>query len=159
LGDLARQALHDCAQRRRIVIAIAFLLAAASGAPAAPLVAEMQRIESRRNAAIKSGDLVALESIYAAEFNGIAGNGTRVDLSTLFTIFKRNAGGDFIADSQVLAAREVRPGVVAVEGRLKLTSSSGMTISDSHYLHVFRKNGRKWEMIEGAAVPIAPPRP
>ena len=124
-----------------------------------PLVAEMQQLESSRNAAIKAGDMGVLEKIYAPDFHGIAGNGTRVDRDTLFAVFRRNAGGDFKADSQILSAK-VEGGLALVEGRLKLSAEpSGQLISDSHYLHLFRRNGDHWEMIEGAAVPIAqPPR-
>jgi hypothetical protein len=43
------------------------------------LVAEMQAVESARNAAIRTGDRAALERLYAADFQGIAGSGGRVD--------------------------------------------------------------------------------
>lgn len=119
-----------------------------------PLIAEMQQLEQRRNAAIKAGDMAVLGEIYATDFHGIAGNGSRVDRPTLFTVFARNAGGDYKADSQILSAQ--REGDLAiVEGRLKLAkATNGELISDSHYLHIFRKKGNHWEMIEGASVPI-----
>lgn len=79
----------------------------------------------------------------------------RVDRATLFMVFRRSAGGDFTADSQIHSARRVGKGIVAVHGRLRLVNASGATLSDSHFLHVFRRNGQRWEMIEGAAVPIA----
>ena len=140
-----------------MMISIAWLLMAAEPAAADPLITEMQQVEWRRNAAIKAGDLPALEKLYAADFTGIAGNGAVVDRPTLFAVFKRNAGGGVTADSRILSARKIAKGLVAVHGRLRLATAAGETVSDSHYLHVFRRNGNHWEMIEGAAVPIAEP--
>ena len=133
------------------MLSLALFLAAAT---ADPLVTEMQAVESSRNAAIKAGDMATLEKIYASDFHGIAANGQRVDRATLFSVFKRNAGGDFIAESTILSAR--REGrLVIVEGQLKLLSGDRTrTISDGHYLHVFARRSGRWVMIEGAAVPI-----
>ena len=118
------------------MIGIAFFVAAAVAQPN-PLLAEMQRLEHRRNAAIKAGDMAALEAIYEPDFRGIAGNGRQVDRPALFAIFKRNAGGDFIAESTILSARREGP-LVLVEGRLKLLSGDrSRTLSESLYLHVF----------------------
>ena len=140
------------------MIAVALLLMLAERAPTPdPLLTEMQQLESSRNVAIKAGDLATLEKLYAADFTGIAGDGTRVDRPTLFSVFIRNAGKDFTADSKILAARKLSKRLVAVEGRLRLINSAGATISDSNYLHIFRHNGQHWEMVEGAAVPIAGP--
>jgi hypothetical protein len=124
------------------------------------LAAEMQAVESARNAAIRAGDMAALERLYAGDFQGIASSGARVDRATLFGVFQRNAGGDFLAESTILSAREAN-GLVLAEGRLRLWSGDRQRLlGDSHYLHVFRRNGDHWEVIGGAAVPIAaqPPR-
>jgi ketosteroid isomerase-like protein len=121
------------------------------------LQAEMQTVEASRNAAIRAGDMAALEQLYAPDFHGIAGGGARVDRAALFAVFRRNAGGDFIADSEILSARE-EGGLVLVEGRLRLWSGDrSRLISDSFYLHVFRRNRGHWEMIEGAATPVPAP--
>ena len=137
---------------KAMVIGLAALAAQGSGDP---LVAEMQRVESSRNAAIRTGDRPALERLYASDFQGIAGSGTRVDRATLLQVFQRNAGGDFVAESTILNAREVN-GLVLAEGRLRLWSGDRRRLlGDSHYLHVFRRNGDHWEMVGGAAVPIA----
>ena len=118
------------------------------------LVAKMQAVESARNAAIRGGDRAALERLYAADFQGIAGSGARVDRPTLFAVFQRNEGGDFVAESTILSAREAG-GLVLAEGRLRLWSGDRQRLlSDSHYLHVFRRSGDHWEMVAGAAVPI-----
>lgn len=140
----------------KAMIGLAALAAAQD--PGDPLVAEMQRLESARNAAIRTGDRAALERLYAADFQGIAGNGARVDRATLFQVFQRSAGGDFVAESTILSAREAG-GVILAEGRLRLWSGDRQRLlGDSHYLHVFRRSGDHWEMVGGAAVPIAAQR-
>ena len=132
---------------------IAILLAAAA-ANADPLVTEMQRLEASRNAAIKTGDMAALRKLYAPSFHGIAASGASVDRDTLFGVFKRNAGGDFVAESKILRARRGN-GLVFAEGRLKLLSGDrSKVLSNSAYLHVYRWRGGHWEMIEGASTPI-----
>jgi hypothetical protein len=124
--------------------------------PVTVLGAEMQRLEASRNAAIKAGDMKVLKRIYAPDFHGIAANGARVDRDALFAIFQRNAGGDFVADSEILSAREVG-GVIIVEGRLRLyTADRRRLISDSYFLHVFRQKPewldfRDFEMVAGSA--------
>jgi hypothetical protein len=130
--------------------------AAAQGADVG-LRDEMQRLELSRNGAIRAGDMVALERLYAADFQGIAGNGRRVDRAALFAVFQRNAGGDFMAESEILSAREIG-GLVFAEGRLRLWNGArDHVLSDSLYLHVFRRNGDRWEMVSGSATPIQPP--
>ena len=139
------------------MIKLLILLAAAAAPPADPLLADMQRVEASRNAAIKAGDLATLGRLYAPDFRGIAASGARVDRATLFGVFKRNAGGDFVADSTILSARREN-GLVLAEGRLRLLSSDrSRLLSDSLYLHVYRRRGGHWEMIEGASVPISAP--
>ena len=130
--------------------------AATQGADA-DLRGEMQRLELSRNAAIRAGDMAALERLYAADFQGIAGNGRRVDRATLLAVFQRNAGGDFVAESEILNTREIG-GLIFAEGRLRLWSGDrSRLLSDSAYLHVFRRNGDRWEMVSGSATPIQPP--
>ena len=109
------------------------------------------------SAAIRTGDMAALERLYAADFQGIAGNGRSVDRATLFAVFRRNAGGDFVAEGEILSAREIS-GLIFAEGRLRLWSGDrSRLLSDSLYLHIFRRNGDRWEMVSGSATPIQPP--
>ena len=144
------------AQPRVPLLALKILmLLAAMAAPS--LQAEMQAVEAGRNAAIRSGDRAALERLYAPDFHGIAAGGARVDRDTLLAVFRRNAGGDFVAESEILSAREAG-GLALAEGRLRLWSGDhSRLISDSFYLHVYRRSGDHWEMIEGAATPIPAP--
>lgn len=133
---------------------VLMFLAAAAATASNQLVNEMQRLEASRNAAIKAGDMAALRKLYAPSFHGLAASGASVDRDTLFGIFKRNAGGDFVADSKILRARRVN-GLVFAEGRLKLKSGDGTKVlSDSVYLHVYRWRAGNWEMIEGASAPV-----
>ena len=132
----------------------ALILAAAAAAQPDPLLAEMQRLEQARGAAIKSGDLGTLRRLYAPSFHGIAAGGARVDRETLFAVFKRNAGSDSVVESTILSARREN-GLVLAEGRLRIYSADRKSlISDSFYLHIYRRRGGHWEMIEGAATPI-----
>ena len=131
------------------------MLLAVLAAPS--LQAEMQAVEASRNAAIQTGDRAALERLYAADFQGIAAGGVRVDRATLLAVFARNAGGDFTAESEISSAREVN-GLVIAEGRLRLwTRDRSRLLSDGLYLHIFRRNGDRWEMVAGAATPVAAP--
>ena|SRR5689334_1900847 len=135
------------------MIGFLLLLAAASSKPDA-LIVEMQRVEASRNVAIKAGDMAALKQLYAPSFHGIAASGASVDRDTLLGVFKRNAGGDFVADSKILRARRANA-LVFAEGRLKLWSGDhSKLVSDSAYLHVYRWRAGHWEMIEGASTPI-----
>jgi len=114
----------------------------------------MQAVEAGRNAAIRTGDMAALERLYAPDFHGIAAGGARVDRATLLAVFRRNAGRAFIAESEILSARR-EGGVVVAEGRLRLFSTPDhRLLSDSFYMHIFRRHGGHWEMIAGAATPV-----
>jgi ketosteroid isomerase-like protein len=128
------------------------LLFAAMAAPS--LQAEMQAVEASRNAAIRGGDMPALERLYAPDFHGIAAGGTRVDRATLLAVFRRNAGGAFTAESEILSARR-EGNLIIAEGRLRLYSTPDhRLLSDSFYLHVFRRHAGRWQMIAGSATPV-----
>src|SRR5690348_15872026 len=103
------------------MIGFLLLLAAASSKPDAVIV-EMQRVEGSRNVAIKACDMAALKQLYAPWFYGIAASGASVDRDTLLGVFKRNAGGDFVADSKSLRARRANA-LVFADDRLKLSSA------------------------------------
>ncbi len=131
---------------------VIFLLAALAAQPS--LQAEMQAVEASRNAAIRTGDMAALERLYAPDFHGIAAGGARVDRATLLGVFRRNAGGAFLAESEILSARREGDLVIA-EGRLRLFSTPDhRPLSDSLYMHIFRHRAGHWEMIAGAATPV-----
>jgi len=133
------------------------VLLAAMAAPS--LQADMQSVEAARNAAIRTGDMAALERLYAPDFHGIAAGGARVDRTTLFGVFRRNAGGAFTAESEILSARR-EGNLVIAEGRLRLFSTPDhRLLSDSFYMHVFRRHAGRWQMIAGAATPIPASRP
>ena len=128
------------------------MLLAAIAAPS--LQAEMQAVEAGRNAAIRAGDLATLERLYAPDFHGIAAGGARVDRATLFAVFRRNAGAAFTAESEILNARR-EGNVIIAEGRLRLYSTPDhRLLSDSYYMHIFRRHAGGWQLIAGAATPI-----
>lgn len=77
---------------------------------------QMEAVEARRNAAIWTGDRATLERIYAPDFHGLAAGGVRVDRAALLGVLARNAGGEYVAESEILSAREVN-GLVFAEGR------------------------------------------
>ena len=132
--------------------------ALAAATPDPTLLAEMQALEAGRNAAIRTGDMAALERLYAPDFHGIAAGGAQIDRAALLAVFRRNAGGDFAAESEITSAR-LEGSLVLVEGRLRLYGTDrSRLLSDSRYLHVFRRNADHWEMIAGAASAVAPDR-
>ena len=129
-----------------------FVLLAALAAPS--LLAEMQMVEATRNAAIRTGKVAVLERLYAPDFHGIAAGGARVDRATLLAVFRRNAGGAFSADSEILSARR-EGNLVIAEGRLRLFSTPDhRLLSDSFYMHIFRRRAGRWQMVAGAATPV-----
>jgi ketosteroid isomerase-like protein len=133
------------------------ILLAALAAPS--LQADMQSVEASRNAAIRTGDMAALERLYAPDFHGIAAGGARVDRAALLGVFRRNAGGAFVAESEILSARR-EGNLVIAEGRLRLfLTPDHRLLSDSFYMHVFRRQAGRWQMIAGAATPIPAPAP
>ena len=139
------------------ISAVLGLLGMAALQAAEPLIAEMQRVEASRNAAIRNGDAAALERLYAADFRGISAGGRTVDRAELLAILHLNAHANNEVESVVTSAREIG-GVVLVEGRLRITwPTRRERVYDSLYLHVFRRNGDHWEMVAGAA--SAAPRP
>jgi ketosteroid isomerase-like protein len=134
---------------------ISFLLLAGCATSAAPssgdVLAEMRALEAERGAAIRSGDVAALERIYAADFEGLTATGVIVHRDQLFALFERTRANnaELIASStsEVLSAR--REGdVIVVVGRLHFGGAESM------YTHVFRRAGDHWELFAAAASPI-----
>jgi ketosteroid isomerase-like protein len=132
---------------RGLILALVLLAGCATAPPASQaLMAEMQALESARNAAIREVDLPALERIYAEDFSGVAANGSLVSREQLFAVFQRARGSFGQVTSEITSAR--REGdLILVTGRLRIDAN------ESQYLHVFRWNEDHWEMISGAAVP------
>ncbi len=131
-------------------------LLATAPAAAADLKAQMQALERTRGAAIAADDEAALGRIYAPDFAGVTANGAQVARGDLFAIFKRaHERGALAADSTILTAREIA-GAVVVTGHLKLLApDTKAVVSESYYMHVFRKDADGWHMVAGAATPVA----
>ena len=138
---------------RALLISV-LLLAGCATAPAPASgdpMGEMRTLEAARGAAIRSGDAMALERIYAADFVGVTATGVQVTREQLFAVFARtHAAGPQVFEgstSEVLSAR--REGdVIVVVGRLHFGGG------DSMYTHVFRRAGDHWELFAAAASPI-----
>ncbi len=123
---------------------------------AADLKAEMQALERSRGAAIAADDEAALARIYAPDFSGVTAAGATVTRDDLFAIFRRaHEHGALQADSTILTAREIG-GAVVVTGHLRLLApDTKAAVSESFYMHVFRKDADGWRMVAGAATPAA----
>jgi hypothetical protein len=118
------------------------------------------RLERRRSAAIAGHDTMWLATLYAPDFQGVVATGRRVDRAALFGVFARdNPGARFLFDE--LEARELTPGTATVTGRLRSLAADGSVGSESRYLHVYVRTGRRWQLrvAEGTAVaaPVTPP--
>lgn len=138
---------------------LAFVFAWGLSAPAAArsdpaLMAEMQRVEESRNAAIRASDFAVLERLYAEEFQGVAGNGRTVTRDDLFAVFRRAGGAFGPVDSRVLSVQ--RDGDFAfVLGRIAIQPQGGGEPAVSVFLHVFKRVTGEWRMISGSATPAA----
>ncbi len=133
-------------------------LLATAPAAAADLKAEMQALEQTRGAAIAADDEATLDRIYAPDFAGVTAGGAQVTRDDLFAIFKRaHEHGALAAESTILTAREIA-GAVVVTGHLRLLApGTKQVVSESFYIHVFRKDAGGWRMAAGAATPAAAP--
>ncbi len=119
---------------------------AAAQANDALLLAEMQRVEEARSAAIAAGDGAALERLYAPDFEGITSGGALVDRRVLFTLLARGKGGS--ATTRVESVRRSGDTVI-VRGVLAIGEGS------STYLHIYEHGADGWRMVRGIAVPVA----
>lgn len=120
------------------------------------LMAEMQALERTRNAAIAADDEAALANIYAEDFEGITASGAQMNRGDMFAMFARNhQRGGLIAESMIDSARRIGTDVAVVSGRLKLFTPGNKRelVSDSRFLHVFRKDGSTWHLVAGAGTP------
>ncbi len=77
------------------------------------------------------------------------------DLKAEMQALEQARGTALAADSTILTAREIA-GAVVVTGHLKLLApDTKAVVSESFYLHVFRKDAESWRMVAGAATPVA----
>ncbi|HWA92559.1 MAG TPA: nuclear transport factor 2 family protein [Rhizomicrobium sp.] len=140
----------------RILFFVALI--ATAPAAAADLKAEMRQLEHARGAAIAADDETALSKLYAPDFSGIAASGVLVTRDDLFGVFRRAHAQStaLTADSTILDARDLGGGAVVVTGRLKLRApDTKALVSESLYMHIFRKDAAGWHMVTGASTPVA----
>lgn len=136
------------------VLALPALLAitAAAAPPQDDVLAQMRALEVVRGTAIRTGDMAALERLYAPDFSGVTAAGTQVTRADLFKIFTRAVpptptSGPSVS-SEILTA-VAQGDVVVATGRLRIGES------ESLFMHVFRWRTDHWEMFAGAACPVA----
>jgi len=148
-----------------VAVLAAALLAAvpAQSAPASvpPAVSsatdrELRAIEEQRRTAIKTHDAAALETIYADDFQAIAGNGQVIDRRTLMGVFARTPA-DVTFSTTEIAVRGIDATTALFTGRLTGTDSSGQVVSDARFTHVFVRRAGRWWCVAGQSTPIAAP--
>lgn len=117
---------------------------------------EIRAIEDRRRTAIREGDVPALEAIYAADFQGILGNGDLVDRSGLLAIFKK-APADVVFETTEIAVRDIDSTTALFTGRLTGRNASGQVVSDSRFTHLFAERDGRWQCVAGQSTPMPSP--
>ena len=136
---------------RRITYLLFFLCApflfGQTGQNAGP-AAELITLEKKRSEAIAAHDTVFLNNLYADDFRGVTAIGYEVDKKTLMIVFTRdNPQTKFTLDQ--LQAR-VLGDTAIVTGRLTgKDSTSGKTVHESLYIHVYEKRNAVWKLIAG----------
>ena len=109
-------------------------------------------LERQRSAAIAKRDTAWLARLYAADFQGIAGNGARVDRALMFRVFSRDLPESrFLIDE--LAIRDLGP-AATVTGRLRTTTPSGDVVAETRYIHVYVKRETGWQLISAQGTPV-----
>lgn len=110
--------------------------------------AELITLEKKRSEAIAAHDTVFLNNLYADDFRGVTAIGYEVDKKTLMIVFTRdNPQTKFTLDQ--LQAR-VLGDTAIVTGRLTgKDSTSGRTVHESVYIHVYEKRNDVWKLIAG----------
>lgn len=108
-------------------------------------------IEAKRRAAIAAKDFATLESIYAADFRGIVGNGAIADRAFLFNIF-RNDDPTLKFETDELLVREFGDAAI-VTGRLTATRD-GALASQQRFSHYFVQRDGRWQLVAAQGTPV-----
>jgi ketosteroid isomerase-like protein len=112
-------------------------------------------LERGRSAAIARSDTVWLANLYASDFRGIAGNGSRIVRTDLFRIFGRDDPvSRFLIDE--LAAHSYGA-VATVTGRLRTLAATGEVTAESRYLHVYVTREGRWQLVAAQATVVPKP--
>jgi ketosteroid isomerase-like protein len=139
--------------RRRLLLL--FMLASATALPVAPaedVQGELRALETKRSAAIKAGDLMTLDAIYADDFKGVAGSGKVVGKADLMEVFKhQDPRVAFTVDE--MAVRVLGDAGI-VTARLVGKTADGKVVSDARLVHVYARRDGAWKFVFGQATPV-----
>jgi ketosteroid isomerase-like protein len=113
---------------------------------------ELLRLEAARSEAVRSGDLKALDAIYADDFAGVAGTGQLVTKKQLFEIFGRVEPSVRYTTSEASARVFGETGVVV--GRLAGRREDGSLISEARFTHVYVRREGRFRFVAGQSTPI-----
>jgi hypothetical protein len=106
-------------------------------------------------AAIARGDTASLSSLYAPDFRGVAGNGSRIERADLFRIFGRDDPvSRFLIDE--ISVRSYG-GAATVTGRLRTVAATGEVTAESRYLHVYVMRDGRWRLVAAQATVVPQP--
>lgn len=112
-------------------------------------------LERGRSAAIARGDTVWLANLYASDFRGVAGNGSRIVRADLFRIFGRDDPvSRFLIDELAIHSYGA---VATVTGRLRTRAATGEVTAESRYLHVYVTREGRWQLVAAQATVVPKP--
>ena len=114
---------------------------------------ELKRIEVKRSQAIKDKDLKTLENIYAEDFRGVAANGQVVNRKQLMEVFK-NTGSQLLFATDEIEVR-IYGSTAVVTGRLTAQISTGETVNEARFIHVYLKRKGRWQFVQGQSTNVA----
>ena len=108
---------------------------------------ELRKTEETRREAIKKGDFKTLDTIYADDFSGIAGNGQIITKEQLFAVFKRN-NPEIVFETDEISVRVYKKTAIFT-GRLTAKTADGKTVSASRFTHFFVLRSGRWQCVYG----------
>lgn len=112
-------------------------------------------LERGRSAAIARSDTAWLANLYASDFHGVAGNGSRIVRADLFRIFGRDDPvSRFLIDELAIHSYGA---VATVTGRLRTRAATGEVTAESRYLHVYVTREGRWQLVAAQATVVPKP--
>ena len=109
-------------------------------------------LERQRSAAIARHDTTWLARLYSPDFQGIAGNGARVDRALMFRVFSRDLPESrFLIDE--LAIRDFGA-TATVTGRLRMPNPAGEIVAETRYIHVYVRRLGGWQIVSAQGTPV-----
>lgn len=113
---------------------------------------ELLRLETARSEALGTGDLKALDDIYADDFTGVAGTGQLVTKAQLFEFIRKTDPSVRFTSSEVSARVFGETGIVV--GRLAARRDDGSLVSEVRFTHVFVRRAGRFKFVADQSTPI-----